>query len=125
MTPPWQPVKIIRREGGLEIGAISEFRLILGPIPVRSVARHIECQKYCFFVDKQIEGTVNSWVHRHQFVAEHGQMRLTDSIDYQLPGGWLVELLLGWWVNSRLKDMFRYRHEVTKRFVTGMGKSSW
>ena len=117
LTPPWQPVKIIRREGGLEVGAISEFRLMLGPITVRWVAHHIECQKYSFFVDKQIEGPVDYWLHRHQFVVEHGQTRLTDSIDYQLPGGWLVELFLGWWVDSRLKDMFRYRHEVTKRFV--------
>ena len=25
LTPPWQPVQIIRHQGGLEIGAISEF----------------------------------------------------------------------------------------------------
>ena len=35
LTPPWQPVKIIRREGGLDVGAVSEFRLLLGPIPVQ------------------------------------------------------------------------------------------
>lgn len=115
LTPPWQPVKVIRREGGLDIGAISEFRLSLGLIPVRWVAKHIECQPNHLFTDKQIAGPMQSWIHRHQFISENGQTRLTDSIDYEIPGGWLAELLLGWWVDARLQDMFRYRHQVTAK----------
>lgn len=115
LTPPWQPVQIVRREGGLDVGAISEFRLLIGIIPIRWVARHIECENYKFFTDKQIEGPMKSWIHRHQFSGENGQTRLTDSINYEIPGGGLVEFLLGWWVNSRLKEMFRYRHQVTQR----------
>ena len=115
LTPPWQPVQVIRREGGLDVGAITEFRISLGPIPVPWVARHIECEKNRLFTDKQVSGPMESWVHRHQFAEENGKTRLTDQIDYELPGGWLAELLLEWWVNARLTDMFRYRHEVTKR----------
>lgn len=115
LTPPWQPVKIIRREGGLGIGAISEFRLSLGFIPVRWIAEHIECEPNRIFVDEQIEGPMRSWLHRHQFTPENGKTKLTDSIDYELPGGLLAEFILGWWVDSRLKEMFRYRHEVTKK----------
>ena len=115
LTPPWQPVKVIGREGGLGIGAISEFRLSLGFIPVRWIAKHIECQPNCLFVDEQVEGPMQSWVHRHEFASENGKTRLTDSIKYEIPGGWLSEFLIGWWVDSRLTDMFRYRHEVTKR----------
>lgn len=115
LTPPWQPVKVIKREGGLEVGAISEFRLLIGVIPVRWVARHIECEKYKIFTDQQVTGPMEYWLHRHQFKEEDGKTRLTDSIDYQIPGGWISELLLGWWVNSRLQDMFRYRHEITQK----------
>ncbi|BAZ45688.1 cyclase/dehydrase [Chondrocystis sp. NIES-4102] len=114
LTPPWQPVTIIRREGGLGVGAISEFRLSLAGIPIRWVARHIECQQYHLFIDEQIIGPMESWVHRHEFKAENGKTRLTDAIAYQIPGGALVEWLLQWWVNARLHDMFRYRHQVTK-----------
>lgn len=114
LTPPWQPVTIIRREGGLGVGAISEFRLSLAGIPIRWVARHIECQQDHLFVDEQIIGPMESWVHRHEFKAENGKTRLTDAIAYQIPGGVLVEWLLQWWVNARLHDMFRYRHQVTK-----------
>ncbi|MBE9167654.1 SRPBCC family protein [Pleurocapsales cyanobacterium LEGE 06147] len=124
LTPPWQPVKVIRREGGLEVGAITEFRLFLGPIPVRWLAKHIECQPNRLFTDKQVEGPMQFWVHRHQFCQENEQTRLTDSIDYEIPGGFLTEILLGWWVESRLKEMFRYRHQVTKRECEQLASSN-
>jgi ligand-binding SRPBCC domain-containing protein len=114
LTPPWQPVTIIRREGGLGVGAISEFRLSLAGIPIRWVAKHIECQPNQLFIDEQIVGPMKSWVHRHEFTVENGKMRLTDAIAYEIPGGWLVEFFIGWWVDARLQDMFRYRHQVTK-----------
>lgn len=114
LTPPWQPVKIIRREGGLDVGAISEFRLSLAGIPIPWIATHIECQPNHLFVDEQTKGPMDSWVHRHEFKSENGKTRLTDAIAYEIPGGWLSEFVLGWWVDSRLTDMFRYRHEVTK-----------
>ena len=116
LTPPWQPVKVIRREGGLGVGAISEFRIMLLVIPVHWLAEHIQCQTNEVFVDTQVSGPMKSWLHRHQFVSEEGKTKLIDSIEYEIPGGWLAEFILGWWVNSRLKDMFRYRHEVTKEY---------
>lgn len=115
LTPPWQPVQVIRRQGGLDVGAISEFRLWLGIIPIIWIARHIECEKYHIFTDQQIRGPLKSWLHRHQFIRENGKTRLIDTIDYELPGGMLAEFFLGWWVNSRLTEMFRYRHEVTQK----------
>lgn len=115
LTPPWQPVQVIKREGGLEVGAVTEFRLMLLVFPVRWVARHIQCEPPYLFVDEQVEGPLKSWIHRHQFTPEGEKTRLTDEIRYEIPGGWLVQWCLGWWVNSRLKEMFRYRHQVTQR----------
>jgi len=115
LSPPWQPVKIMRREGGLGIGAVSEFSLLLGLIPIKWVATHTECQPYRLFVDVQTVGPMASWIHRHEFEPEQSKTRLTDAIAFSIPGGLMINLLLGWWVKLRLQDMFRYRHEVTKR----------
>lgn len=115
LTPPWQPVQIVRREGGLDVGAVTEFRIMLGVIPVRWVAKHIECEQGRSFTDVQAQGPMTSWRHEHQFTPLGDQTRLTDTINYEIPGGMLVELLLGWWVNSRLEEMFKYRHLVTQR----------
>lgn len=134
LTPPWQPVQIVRRQGGLGgnlgIGAESEFRLWLGVLPVPWLARHVECEPPYLFADLQVQGPLVYWLHRHRFepiAAKSGTSRqpnprqpsptqtlLTDAIEYSLPGGSATEALLESWVNARLADMFAYRHQVTQ-----------
>ena len=115
LTPPWQPVRVVRREGGLEVGAITEFKLFLGPVPLTWLARHTECDKYRLFTDTQISGPFEYWIHHHRFKLENGQTRLTDDITYLMPGGETIEFVSGWLVQAQLEAMFRYRHFVTKR----------
>ncbi|BCL34023.1 SRPBCC family protein [Nostoc sp. MS1] len=115
LTPPWQPMRVVRREGGLEVGAITEFKLFLGPVPLTWLARHTECEKYRLFTDTQISGPFESWIHRHRFELENGKTKLTDDISYVMPGGDAVEFIGGWLVQAQLEAMFRYRHFVTKR----------
>lgn len=115
LTPPWQPVQVMRREGGLDVGAITEFRLFLGLLPLTWLARHTECEEYRLFTDEQISGPFESWVHRHQFEPENGKTKLTDAIAFSIPGGDSVEFFSGWLIQAQLEAMFRYRHYVTKR----------
>ena len=115
LNPPWQPVQVVRREGGLNVGAITEFRLFLGPLPLTWLARHTEYEKYRLFADQQISGPFESWVHRHEFEPENGKTKLTDAISFSMPGGGTVEFVSGWLVQVQLEAMFRYRHYVTKR----------
>lgn len=115
LTPPWQPVQVIRRDGGLEIGAITEFSLFLGPLPLRWLARHTEYQKYRLFTDEQISGPFDYWQHRHIFEPEGSKTRLTDDVSFSMPGGETVEFFVGWLVQTQLEAMFRYRHYITKR----------
>ncbi|MBE9207965.1 cyclase [Nostoc sp. LEGE 06077] len=125
LTPPWQPVKVIRREGGLQVGAITEFRLFLGLVPLTWLARHTECEQYRLFVDEQISGPFETWVHRHEFQLEDGKTRLTDAISYSMPGGDTVEFVSGWLIQTQLEAMFRYRHYVTKQQCEGKGSNWW
>ncbi|KAB8318978.1 SRPBCC family protein [Tolypothrix campylonemoides VB511288] len=115
LTPPWQPVQVLRREGGLGKGAITEFRLFLGPLPLRWLARHTQYEEYRLFTDEQISGPFDSWVHRHLFEPENGKTRLTDEISFSMPGGQPVEFVSGWLVQVQLEAMFRYRHHITKQ----------
>lgn len=115
LTPPWQPVEVVRREGGLGVGAVSEFNIYLGPFPVQWIAKHIECEPYRLFVDIQEKGPLESWTHHHYFMPEEGNTRLIDAIAFSLPGGEIPEWILGRFILDRLEDMFTYRHEVTVR----------
>ena len=118
LTPPWQPVEIIRREGGLGVKAESEFRIWLGPLPVQWIAVHTDCTEYEKFVDVQKEGPMDFWQHQHKFIPQDNENHclLVDQIDFSLPGGELAELLVGGWVKARLQDMFDYRHQVTAKY---------
>ncbi|MGF1498109.1 MAG: SRPBCC family protein [Elainellaceae cyanobacterium] len=115
LTPPWQPIEVVRREGGLGVGAESEFRLYLGLLPVRWLARHTAYDHHRLFTDEQVEGPFDHWIHRHEFRDEQGQTRLTDAIAYSLPFGSVADPLFGWAVQANLDQLFQYRHRVTRQ----------
>ena len=94
LTPPWQPVQIIRHQGGLEIGAISEFIIWLGPIPVKWVAIHTEYEEYRLFTDQQKEGPMESWTHRHQF-SEEDVRKASQATPREAAGGSTVKVFNG------------------------------
>lgn len=116
LTPPWQPVQIIQRQGGLGVGAFSEFRLWIGPLPIQWISQHTACTPYEQFTDKQQVGPMEVWQHQHLFQQEGHQTRLVDLIDFSIPGGKFANWLLEEWVKSRLDDMFTYRHQVTRDY---------
>jgi ligand-binding SRPBCC domain-containing protein len=111
LTPAFPPVRVISRTGGIEAGARVELRVGF----LRWVARHTTYQKNRLFVDEQIEGPFDQWVHRHEFEDVEGKTRLTDRVEYRLPGGSLVNGLFSWAVKPGLTQMFRHRHRVTKQ----------
>lgn len=113
LTPAFPPVKMIARTGGIEEGATVELRVLA----FRWIALHTQYEKNKLFVDEQLRGPFAIWIHRHEFQdLGAGQTRLTDRVEYRLPGGPVVNALLGWIVKPGLSQMFRHRHLVTKHF---------
>lgn len=119
LAPPGKKMCVVRRQGGLEAGAEVEFRIPAGPFSIRWLALHTEYEPNRLFTDVQRKGPFRYWRHRHRFEPEGGGARLTDSIEFSLPGGPPVDALLGWLVKWRLRTYFRHRHQVTRRQVCG------
>jgi ligand-binding SRPBCC domain-containing protein len=112
LSPAFPPVRILHKEGGIEAG--SRVELKIGPF--RWVALHTAFEKNQFFEDQQVSGPFAGWVHRHEFKAEGQGTILTDRIVFQLPGGAWANRLFGWAVQIGLRQMFRHRHRVTKKY---------
>ena len=113
LTPPWQPVTVLRHEAGLKIGAIAEYCLQLGPVPVRWVTQQTACLHQRLFVEETREGPVQSWVLRHELEpVSHSGTYQTATATYRLYGDAAADFLLAPWTNARLRDMFDYRHRV-------------
>jgi len=112
LTPPFPPVRVVSKTGrGVEAGVRLEIRIG----PVRWLALHTACEKNRLFVDEQVSGPFAKWVHRHEFEAAGNKTRLTDRVEFALPGGRLVNALLGWTVLPGLANMFRHRHRATRQ----------
>jgi ligand-binding SRPBCC domain-containing protein len=112
LSPAFPPVRVIRKTGGLEPGSRVELRI--GPF--HWIALHTAYEKNCFFEDRQVSGPFTEWIHRHEFEAVGNATRLTDRIQYRLPGGTWTNRLFGWVLEVGLQQMFHYRHQVTKRY---------
>jgi ligand-binding SRPBCC domain-containing protein len=115
LTPRFPPTRIIQRAGSIQPGARVELRA--GGIIW--VALHTAYEKDRLFIDEQVQGPFAKWIHRHEFEDLGVATRLTDSIDFLLPGGEVVNTLFGWIVKLGLHQMFRQRHEVTRRICEG------
>ena len=111
LTPSFPPVRIVSRTGGIQVGARVELR-VMG---FRWLALHTGYERNRFFVDEQITGPFAKWIHRHEFEAVKRGTRMTDRVEYVLPGGSLVNRMLAWTMRPGLSRMFAHRHRVTRR----------
>jgi ligand-binding SRPBCC domain-containing protein len=112
LSPALLPLRVVRKTGGIETG--SRVELKIGPL--RWTALHTAFERNHLFADMQIEGPLAKWVHRHEFEAVGTATRLTDRVEYQLPGGVWINRLFGWTAQIALNQMFRQRHQTTKRY---------
>jgi ligand-binding SRPBCC domain-containing protein len=118
LTPPWEKVQV--ESGGTSIKTGTRVVLVtkLGPIPLRWVAEHTEYSPPHLFADRQVSGPFARWNHRHEFLDDgQGGTILRDVVDFEPPFGGLGRILGGGFLNSRLRRMFDYRHEMTRKIV--------
>lgn len=123
LNPPWQPVKVMRAEGGIRDGATVSIRVpILGPL---GFTWHLAHQNYIEgkqFQDVQVRGPFARWQHTHT-ISPHGTgSELVDQIEYQLPGGSAGDVVAKLYFQSELKKLFVYRHAVTANDLAVIAK---
>jgi len=118
LTPPWEQVKLVEGGDSIRPGSRVVLETRLGPWPIRWVAEHTEYEPGRMFADRQLRGPFASWYHRHLFLDDGaGGTILRDEVDYELPLGRLGNLLGGKMVEKKLRKMFDYRHDATRRIV--------
>ena len=115
LTPPWEPVRVVERSGGIESGAQAVVEVPVAPL-VRTRWR-IEHRDYIEgrqFRDVQITGPFARWEHTHRIEPEGADAcTLDDTIDYEFPLPPLGELAGGALARRKLERLFAYRHAVT------------
>ncbi len=117
LTPPWLNFRILTHTPiEMRTGSLIDYKIRLRFIPIRwrteiTVWEPPEC-----FVDSQISGPYQKWVHEHTFEVIDGGTLMRDRVNYDVPGGKLIHNLL---VQKDLEKIFRYRRE---RLVARFGQ---
>lgn len=128
LTPPWNSKVLTEPTHGLEVGSKTELLmgvqwaegLLPGSIPIRPgtrwTAEHTEYVPGAGFTDEMKRGPLKSWNHRHQFTdAEQGQTMVSDTVNYELPGGLENRFKFSAHVfNKELECVFAFRTDQTQ-----------
>jgi len=120
LMPP--PLFVSLHEAGeLAEGAVADFTMWFGPLPVRWRAIHYDVDDGGF-TDVQIRGPLRRWRHSHSFIPlDEENTRVEDHVVYDHPDGprgWLTRLLFN---RASLATLFAYRRYVTQRALNRAG----
>lgn len=109
----------LRRAGAVAEGAIAEFTVWMGPIPIRWRALHRDVDQNGF-TDVQDDGPLRSWEHIHRWESiDPATTLIIEHVRYEYVPGWR-----GWkgrmFFNPvALRAMFVYRAFRTRRTLRG------
>ena len=77
----------------------------------------MEMKPYETFTDKMTKGDFKSFEHQHFFKpAENGTI-VIDIIKYEIPYGWIGEMVNKFYLNSYLEKIISHRNDVIKQYA--------
>ncbi|MGC9197513.1 MAG: SRPBCC family protein [Acidobacteriaceae bacterium] len=113
LTPQWLNFKILTpRPIEMREGSLIEYKLAIHGLPVRWRTRISVWQPPHQFVDEQLSGPYQRWIHQHDFDACDGGTRVRDVVKYAVPFDFAVHR---WLVRPDIEKIFRYRSEELQR----------
>ena len=113
LNPPWEPVEVISKSGGIENGAEVTLRVPAGPMRQTWKMRHEDYQEGKQFCDVMLAGPFEYWRHVHSFEATGADSSIIkDEISYRLPFHSITEPLVGWYLKKKISAVFHYRHQT-------------
>ncbi len=117
LVPPWDRVRVISAARSLRVGERAVLDVgVLGPLMMRVIAEHTAYDPPRMFEDRMVRGPFRVWIHRHELEAHAKGALLRDDITYEVPLGFLGRMAAPLAVVPRLRKMFAFRHEVTRRW---------
>ena len=116
LTPPSLRFQILTPPPiTMKVGTLIDYRIRLRGIPMRWQSEITEWQPPHRFVDEQRHGPYRLWIHEHTFTAQDGGTLATDTVQYAVLGGAIVQRLF---VASELKRIFDYRNTALKDYFS-------
>ena len=118
ITPPWLKFKMVQPQYlSIGSGTIIDYRLRLHGIPITWQSEITEWNPPYHFTDVQRKGPYRHWVHTHEFNEAGTGTFIRDSVDYKVPGGYLVDRLF---VRKDIERIFTYRKSKLRELMVAV-----
>ncbi len=114
ITPASMNFRIEGRIPALAEGAVIDYRIFVGPLPIRWRTRIVAWDPGRAFVDEQARGPYRVWRHEHVFSVDEGRTVMHDRVYYAPPLGWLAPFVNRLFVAPKLREIFKYRADVIR-----------
>ena len=113
ITPAWLNFQILT-PGPIEIapGSLLDYRLKWHGLPIAWQTKIVGWNPPRSFVDVQLRGPYKLWHHTHSFAAVEGGTKMVDTVNYELPLGFLGDIAYRLGVRRDLERVFDYRMKV-------------
>ena len=118
ITPPWLKFKMMQPQHlSIAPGTIIDYRLRLHGIPITWQSEITEWNPPYHFTDVQKKGPYRHWAHTHEFNEAGTGTFIRDSVDYKVPGGYIVDRLF---VRKDIERIFTYRKSKLRELMVAV-----
>jgi ligand-binding SRPBCC domain-containing protein len=96
----------------MEEGVLIDYRIKLYHIPFRWQTKITVWKPPFKFVDVQLKGPYKLWIHDHFFEESATGTRMSDYIEYQIPGGLFAPIIHQQKIRKDIENMFDFRKKI-------------
>jgi hypothetical protein len=114
ITPAAMSFSILGQVPPMAMGAMIDYRVRVGPLPVRWRTRITTWEPGRRFADLQEKGPYRFWWHEHTFHADGPRTVMEDRVYYTPPLGLFGRLANRFFIRSTLRRIFQYRGDVIR-----------
>lgn len=84
-------------------------------VPLKWQTKIIQVDYLISFTDFQEKGPYKLWHHHHEFLPNEKGVLMKDTVDYELPFGFLGTIVHALLVKNKVKSIFDYRYQVLEK----------
>lgn len=114
ITPAAMQFRITSLPENMCDGALIDYSLKVGLVPITWQTRIEEWQDGRKFVDSQLKGPYSCWWHEHSFIPDGQRTIMNDRVFYTPPAGPIGRAVNALFIAGQLQQVFGYRSSVMR-----------
>jgi ligand-binding SRPBCC domain-containing protein len=105
-------------------GTLIEYRLKIHHIPAYWQTEITVWEPPFRFVDVQLKGPYRIWIHEHTFEKMGVGTKMTDRVEYALPGGPFAAIVNKIFISKDIKKIFSFRENKFREIFKELSEST-